>query len=480
MSKNSINFNINFDSQFNSSQILKGLEEVRKKMGALSTNEQIFKGVDKEFVRLKALLSTLDTQSKNIGNAAGLNTYQRTLEKVRLSASKISSEMIEISKNETNAFNFKDIADAQKKIQQLEKALSQANTKMGATSEKVKSSLKGMGISADEEALNNYVKQLSKGESLLKIMTQDITRQATEIQKMIEKRKEFNKMSSNIRISANDEIAKKGTFSTKTQAEAGVSSSIKDNIAIGLMDNSSSADVIKAVQIELKLLGVELNENSKVWDNISKTYEQLLNKQRALNAEFEPMKQSTMELENNMNKLAQEGVDSVVPGFQDLNDELIQDANNVQDLGGKLETANDEMQNLDSQEALDKVGEEATKASIETEALVDAQEDSVSAQREANTQQQALNQAFDRVGNAVKNVLSIGNAWRLVNRYIRQTFQDVQRLDEAFASIAMVTNYQVSDLWEQYDQYSELANRLGQTTEGAIKSSALFYQQGKI
>jgi len=42
----------------------------------------------------------------------------------------------------------------------------------------------------------------------------------------------------------------------------------------------------------------------------------------------------------------------------------------------------------------------------------------------------------------------------------------------------MVTNKSVSDLWSSYDQYVAIANKLGQSTESAIKASALFYQQG--
>ena len=42
----------------------------------------------------------------------------------------------------------------------------------------------------------------------------------------------------------------------------------------------------------------------------------------------------------------------------------------------------------------------------------------------------------------------------------------------------MVTSKTVSELWSSYGDYAEIANKLGQSTENAIKSSALFYQQG--
>ena len=479
MAKNSMDLNINFNSQFDSSQILKGLEEVRKKMGAISADEQIFKGVDKEFVKLKSLLSTLDAQSKNVGNAAGLNAYQRTLERVRESANRISQEMGSIAKNETQAFNFKDVADAQKKIQQLNSQLETANKDLTTTSNKVKESFKGMGITPDDATMSSYVNQLAQGKSLMNIITQDMIRQTAEVEKIRQKYEELNKASKNVKISANDEIANKGQYKTKTQAEAATTQTIKNTIGMDFARGIKDADsVLIHIQSLLDAQGIKLNENSKVWDNIRNTYTQLVSKQETLNSQFEPMKTNINQITSTMSNLASKGVGGTADGFRELQNQLIQDSNAVNNLNNKLNTANDEIGNINSQDELNKLGNEAAAAAAKTETLVDAQEDSVAAQRESNQQQQTLNQAFDRMGNAVKNVLSIGNAWRQVNRYIRQTFQDVQRLDQAFASIAMVTDYQVTDLWGQYDQYSELANKLGQTTEGAIKSSALFYQQG--
>jgi hypothetical protein len=42
----------------------------------------------------------------------------------------------------------------------------------------------------------------------------------------------------------------------------------------------------------------------------------------------------------------------------------------------------------------------------------------------------------------------------------------------------MVTSYSVSDMWQQYGTYAEMANRLGQTTQSVIEASGLYYQQG--
>lgn len=92
--------------------------------------------------------------------------------------------------------------------------------------------------------------------------------------------------------------------------------------------------------------------------------------------------------------------------------------------------------------------------------------------------QKTLDSTFDQLSNRLKYMLSFMNTWHVSMRAIRQTFNDIQKIDKAFASIAMVTDYDISGLWEQYADYAKIANELGQSTESVIQSSALYYQQG--
>ena len=100
--------------------------------------------------------------------------------------------------------------------------------------------------------------------------------------------------------------------------------------------------------------------------------------------------------------------------------------------------------------------------------------------REAGEAQNELNRNFDNIKGYVKNILSIGSAFTSVKNIVRDTFQSIQELDKSFASIAMVTNYSVADMWASYDDYATMANELGQQTKDVIASSALFYQQGDL
>jgi hypothetical protein len=61
-----------------------------------------------------------------------------------------------------------------------------------------------------------------------------------------------------------------------------------------------------------------------------------------------------------------------------------------------------------------------------------------------------------------------------LRQIIRSTFNDIQELDKAYASIAYVTNETVGDLWSTYGEYAGMAEKLGQSTADVIKASAIY------
>lgn len=86
--------------------------------------------------------------------------------------------------------------------------------------------------------------------------------------------------------------------------------------------------------------------------------------------------------------------------------------------------------------------------------------------------------SFEQIKNSALIMFSATSVINLFRRSLRQTYEDVKTLDKSFASIAMVTNYSVKEMWSSYGQYAEMAQELGQKTADVVNASALFYQQG--
>lgn len=94
-------------------------------------------------------------------------------------------------------------------------------------------------------------------------------------------------------------------------------------------------------------------------------------------------------------------------------------------------------------------------------------------------EQLSIGQEFENVRSYVQSLLSVTAIFHEVISLIKTTWNEAKNLDDAFASIAMVSDYSVQEMWSIYDQYNQMAQELGQSTESVVKSSALFIQQGE-
>jgi TP901 family phage tail tape measure protein len=61
---------------------------------------------------------------------------------------------------------------------------------------------------------------------------------------------------------------------------------------------------------------------------------------------------------------------------------------------------------------------------------------------------------------------------------MRNAFETVKSLDNAMTEMAVVTDLSVGDYWEQLPDYTDRANALGVSIQGAYEAATLYYQQG--
>lgn len=76
------------------------------------------------------------------------------------------------------------------------------------------------------------------------------------------------------------------------------------------------------------------------------------------------------------------------------------------------------------------------------------------------------------------NFFSWSEGLNLVKMGAREAFRAVKELDDAMTGTAVVTDFTVSDLWDMMPKYTETANKLGATVQGAYETMTLYYQQG--
>ncbi len=99
------------------------------------------------------------------------------------------------------------------------------------------------------------------------------------------------------------------------------------------------------------------------------------------------------------------------------------------------------------------------------------------AQEYARTSQ-SMSQQLGDLQQSTQYFFSLRNMINLFRRGVQDAIQSVKELDAAMTDTAVVTDYKVSDLWGMLPQYTQLANQLGATTQGAYETMTLYFQQG--
>ena len=166
-----------------------------------------------------------------------------------------------------------------------------------------------------------------------------------------------------------------------------------------------------------------------------------------------------------------------------------QDSYSMDSYVGQRDEAQKQLQNVEQEQAkainqrvsqsLESISEAQNDVAQSTENATNAQKRSASVIGDSLERQQQLNSSLEDFKDRIKYFISFQNVLYGVKNAVLQTYNDVVELDEALASIAMVSDYSVEDMWGFYDQYADMAQKMGQNTKDVIQSSALYVQQGK-
>lgn len=145
---------------------------------------------------------------------------------------------------------------------------------------------------------------------------------------------------------------------------------------------------------------------------------------------------------------------------------------------------NQKINNLESQKT-GKITQELTKVQTSINGAADGFErltketrGYISAGNAAANGTQQLNKELSDIQNKVSYFFSLTNSVNLLKRTIRSAYNTVKELDKAMTETAVVTKFDIGDMWDQLPRYTEAANKLGTTTLGAYETMTLFYQQG--
>lgn len=429
----------------------------------------MFTNVDKDIAAVERAMAELVAQAqKGFKNTSEVDQFAKKIEKLDLAFSKIGSQLDGLNITE----NFSDTSKELEKIKRQINEIVKKNADLKKSAMDV-ATQEGKTVFAKEEYKRAVQDAIEKQKDLKKVL-EDINKEQSQIA--------YNTM--------------KNQFDKGDQgkATASILGTEKQNLALG---SNVSDEFVNKYKKALNEIIVEGKEVDKVFDELNKDLNES-DKEYAESAQFAEdyaknlaavAKEAAKAAGTNIQAVSGAAKKATALGSYSANGDFYASANTQALI--TYNNAQREAITLGNQRAAEenRIAEQAEQNEREInqglinqrnlqQGVIDEQRDAVQATKEQVVAQQGLNDVFERMSNSVKQFFSIGTALSTVRKVVTETFNDVQNLDKAFGSIAMVTSYSVDEMWQSYDKYAEMAAELGQTTESVIQSSALFYQQG--
>lgn len=497
---------IEFKGHFDGKQVLDELKKIRQNMADAGADDNLFKGIDKDIAATEKLVTEMMAQiQKGFSNTKEVNAFEKQIDKLQTNLLKISSGMQNVNIVENLGLNSPEITSLTKELEQLtaaqdhlkevsKEALDQAKKSVGLrddeiakikeaidANEDLEEALKKVGKAKEKRFLSqageagmqtqagkDYIKNADAGLSLSDLGVKASSGNTAKAKNDARKRYDDGELYGNANNRQLDEV----------KAAAAVTEAYQKTLEKMITSGGNAAEAVEEMKKALADYGVEIENTDKLQENFYNDIEGFykspavergnkgnITKARKIGrtnvqGEYELSDASTQNFLNNSNVTA-------------YADNMRRATEVTNQLGQEIEEATRRTAELVNE---NDVG--LNNAIQNTNNMTDATREGAEATREASESAEKMNNTFDDMKSAVKTFLSIGSAVSALKNVVRDTFNDIKELDKSFANIAMVTDYSVQKMWSSYDQYAEMANKLGQSTQSVIQASGLFYQQG--
>ena len=266
---------------------------------------------------------------------------------------------------------------------------------------------------------------------------------------LMEQRKIASRQVATGRAKGLPENSPRGNALTRAQEELGnIDAQIS---ALGLAEGA----IAKARQ-ELSDWSTELIQAEKAQERYNKDIEDLTDE---LNKIKKNMPSTSLEeLKTKLKTLGVAGIDSA-QSIEDIENALKQlEAEGLREVNTACEKTIEQLHQMG-----------AVSDTLGTQ--LDNVTDELDKQNEAFENKKAL---LDRI----KAFVGLQAASNVMRRAFNDAISTVKELDEVMTEMAVVTDSDISDYWEQLPEYTANANDLGATIRDVYKASTLYYQQG--
>lgn len=464
-------FSLTFDASMNIQQITRALQKVQSSFNSLDISTAGQKGFNKLFSSLDNAIKDFEIKAgKEITNMSDFKELERSLKKITSIYDRLRTE-IKTTSNLSNAEILKMFPNTlDDSFQDATRALDQFKTKMKNVSEEIKKleterdKFERKRDAASRKDATKGKKEISSGQMAdlkaervaIKKQREDAIKERERLEAELQKRIEEK----SIRI-------KKDGTADKRYGDKGSNQQLLDDLkaARTLADN-----------LEASFEKVEKSIKSSISSaDVVKNIQQITQEVQEAQGEIDSLDQKIADLEADP---------ELAKSFQNLID-IIQKLTGA-DLSGLTISADGvkqiqealgdfKVQKIDeARDSMKKLEGAAENVGAAIEGATEEMDDFGNEVDETNRKSQDI----ERLADSIKDFFSISNAVQLFKNAVRDAIDTVKELDAAMTETAVVTDFDISDMWDQLPQYTSIANELGTTTLGAYETMTLFYQQG--
>ena len=491
-----------------SEDTLKQAKKIREELGKKVVDKSSLSGVDKQLLQIEETFKKLQAAEKaGFSNDNDLKQYMTSLNKMNLMIHQLVGSLSDVGDIKLDI----DTKQAQEQIKQLKK-------KVEDMEKSIKSQLtknaKNLGLS--DIQVDKIFGAITSGDQ--KQVEKVYTNIRNSANKAVKAQEEvIAKLRETAQIEAQDKALSKNTSSALKTDKGSTLSRI--SAAASFVDRRTKGFNAEQTHVIGQKGGFTNKISAQGYDLIEQTYREIITDVEKLKG-LKPdqiFQEINNELKTKFNIQLEETdklIEQIASDFSSLNNVTIPTDSNIKGMAseqaklGKLkeqqsnikgsrsgwlsQTSNYSQLQKEYSDSTSKYSAAITNATsnnetfkkvleellLKYEELNKAQHEAADSAQEEADKQKELNNTFENIKGYIASYLSLGAVISKVSSEIRKTWEDTKQLDQAFASIAMVTDYSVQGMWNSYEQYNEMAKELGQTTQDVIKSSALFYQQG--
>jgi len=450
---------IKFTGQFDTSQIVKGLQDIKKQVTNANIGDELKKQIETAFNKIQVNLPALEKlTSQEEFNLKDIQTLQKLIKEVTKDWEEFNKAASQVDLSKT--FSQADLS----KLQNLDKQIKETQDNIqNARKELISSFTKDTQIDTKSKNISDALTELfTVNPKEIDNKFQELTNQFNEGIKKTQIELENKLSSSNIHKTGSSVIEQ--FFGT----DSGVTFADKQTTRVTKEINA----IIRAYR-EFKATNDEVGMAQEV-DKLNKVLTD------TANFKFpEGYKLFGLPTQEDLNVLNQIGVKlddikTAAEGKQVFFTE--QEAKLLQLIQQRTGAYTQAVQNAAREQQiltgnLRNTGQAVSQATKETDALADAY-------RKTKAQTEALSKTFDSLVHRITNSISALTIFNKSMQIIKQAINSVKELDAAFTQIAIVSEQTNEQAWQMFDEFNKLAKQYSITTRDLAEGAKLFYQQG--